>query len=145
MVSAAGLAVAIMTSCASPAPESPPLSIRLDAGSDHPSHDHAGNLYTADQEWTPQTGAGYIGGYRVWSSQMHPVDGTPDRFLHENQQHGWEEYRFGNLPNGDYVVTLSFSEIGVPVHTVFDVAIEGKTVLNDLRIFDQVGGNYDGE
>jgi hypothetical protein len=142
MVLAAGGAVATITRCALPTPESPPFSIRLDAGSDHSSHDHAGNLYTADQEWTPQTGAGHIGGYRVWSSQMHPVDGTSDRFLHENQQHGWEEYRFGNIPNGDYVVTLSFSEIGVPVYTVFDVAIEGKTVLKDLNIFDQVGGNY---
>ena len=139
---AVGLALAIIAGAGSVAQEPLTLPIRIDAGSDHSSLDGEGRLYLADQEWTPQARAGYIGGYRVWSSQMHPVDGTSDRLLHENQRHGWEEYRFSDVPNGDYVVTLSFSEIGIPIYTVFDVAIEGRTVLEDFRIFDQVGGNY---
>lgn len=118
------------------------LSIRLDVGSDHPSLDHNGRLYSTDQEWTPQVQAGYIGGYRMWLGPEHPADGTPDDFLHRNQRHGWEEYRFSSVPNGDYVVTLQFSEIGVPVHTVFDVAIEGQIVLDDFNIAAQVGNNY---
>jgi spore coat protein CotH len=123
--------------------ESPPLSMRLDAGSDHPSQDHSDRLYLADQEWSPETQAGHVGGYPVWSSsKAHPVDGTLDEFLHTNQRHGWEAYRFSNIRNGDYLVTLSFSEVGVPLYTVFDVAIEGQTVLDDFRIFDHVGGNY---
>ena len=118
------------------------LLVRFDVGSDHPSVDQNGHPYSTDQEWTPQTQAGYIGGHRVWSGKEHPVDGTPDGFLHTNQRHNWEEYRFSNVPNGKYLVTLSFSEIGVPSVTIFDVAIEDQTVLDDFRIFDQVGGNY---
>jgi spore coat protein CotH len=142
MVSAAELALLTMTRCASPASEFPPLSVRLDVGSDHPSHDHAGHVYSADQEWTSETRVGYIGGYRVWSGPEHPVDGTLDAVLHENQRHNWEEYRFSDIPDGDYLVTMSFSEIGVPSYTVFDVAIEGQAVLESFRIYDYVGGNY---
>ena len=108
--------------------EPPALSIRFDVGSDHPSLDHDGRLYLADQEWTPETQAGYVGGYRVWCGREHPTDGTPDEFLYWNQRHGWEEYRFSDIPNGDYLVTLSFSEIGLPAYTVFGVTIEGQTV-----------------
>lgn len=118
------------------------LPVRFDCGSDHPTQDHRGRIYLADQEWSPQAGAGYIGGYRVWSGKEHPVDGTPDPSLHTNQRHNWEEYRFSNIPDGDYLVTLTFSEIGTPAYTVFHVAIEGQIVLRDLRIFDHVGGNY---
>ncbi|MBE9506811.1 MAG: CotH kinase family protein, partial [Chloroflexi bacterium] len=119
------------------------FSIRFDAGSDHSSLDQNGRLYLADQEWTPQTQAGYIGGYRVWNSnKAHPTDGTPNEFLYVNQRHNWEEYRFSNTPSGNYLVTLSFSEIGVPAYTVFDVTIEGQIVLESFRIHDRVGGNY---
>jgi spore coat protein CotH len=124
------------------AQEPPALPIRFDAGSDHPSTDHSGRLYLTDQEWTPQTQAGYIGGYRLWLGPEHPADGTPDEFLHRNQRHDWEEYRFSNVPNGTYVVTLHFSEIGAPIHTVFDVAIEGQIVLDSFNIAAQVGNNY---
>ena len=118
-----------------------PFSIRFDVGSDHDSRDHRGRLYQTDQEWTPQTLVGYIGGYRMWNGK-HPTDGTLDEFLYVNQRHNWKEYRFSNIPNGDYLVTLSFSEIGIPAYTVFDVAIEGQIVLENFRISDHVGGNY---
>jgi spore coat protein CotH len=123
--------------------EPPSVSIRIDVGSDHESLDHAGRLYVADQEWTPETQTGHIGGYRVWNSgKAHPTDGTADEFLHTNQRFNWEEYRFSDITNGDYLVSLAFSEIGVPYVTAFDVAIEGQTVLDDFRILDHVGGNY---
>lgn len=136
------LALALKAHSGIIAQEPPELPIRFDAGGDHPSSDHNGRLYLADQEWTPQTEAGYIGGYRLWLGPEHPADGTPDEFLHRNQRHGWEEYRFSNVSNGDYLITLHFSEIGVPAHTVFDIAIEGQIVLNNLNIAAQVGSNY---
>ncbi len=116
--------------------------IRFDVGNDHPIQLSDGRLYQADQAWTPETPMGYIGGYRVWSSEIHPVDGTPDSALHQNQRHEWEAYRFSEIPNGDYLVTLSFSEIGLPEYSIFDVSIEGRVVLSDFRIADDVGGNY---
>ena len=122
----------------------PDFPIRFDAGSDHPTMASDNRLYMADQPWSPENPFGYVGGYRVWTSEMHPVDGTEDAVLHENQRHGWEAYRFGRLPRGDYLVTLSFSEIGVPTYDRFDVAIEGETVLHAFRIAeaDGVGSNY---
>ncbi|MDY7077665.1 MAG: CotH kinase family protein, partial [Chloroflexota bacterium] len=142
VLSAVGLMLVLVLRGDAVVKDSPTFSVYFDAGSDHPSTDHRGRLYLADQEWTSQTPSGYIGGYRVWSGREHPVDGTPDEFLHTNQRHGWEEYRFSNIPAGDYLVTLSFSEIGIPAYTVFDVAIEGRPVLENLGISDHVGGNY---
>ncbi|HDQ72712.1 MAG TPA: hypothetical protein ENN19_11555, partial [Chloroflexi bacterium] len=116
--------------------------ILFDVGNDHPIQLPDGRLYQADQAWTPETPMGYIGGYRVWSSEIHPVDGTPDGVLHQNQRHEWEAYRFSDIPDGDYLVTLSFSEIGLPEYSIFDVSIEDRVVLSHFRIADEVGGNY---
>jgi spore coat protein CotH len=123
----------------------PTLSIRFNVGSDQPYTDREGHVYLPDQEWTPQTQAGYIGGYPV--SAALPVGGTPDNALYERQRRDWQEYRFSDIPNGAYLVTLRFSQIAVlndhgPLYSVFDVAIENQTILDDLNVFSQVGSSY---
>ena len=126
----------------SAAQDPPPLPVRFDAGSDHDSLDHSGRLFLPDQEWTEETQAGFIGGHSVYDGPEHPAHGTLDEFLHRNQRHNWEEYRFSSIPNDSYLVTLSFSEIGFPSHMVFDVTMEDRTVLDDFRVSAEVGGNY---
>ena len=120
---------------------SPPHNV----GDDKAYTDQRGRVYLPDQEWTEETQAGYIGGYTVYG--RFPVGGTPDRLMYENQRRDWQEYRFSGIPNGDYLVTLHFAEIAVldehgPSYTVFSVAIEDETVLDELNNFAEVGGNY---
>lgn len=127
------------------AQEPPTFPIRLNAGTDQAYTDHRGIVYAPEQAWTPETGIGYIGGYPVYG--RFASGGTPDKILYENQRRNWQEYRFSGIPNGDYLVTLRFSEIAVfddfgPCYTIFDVAIEDQTVLDDFNIFARVGGNY---
>jgi len=142
---ALGLALALMMSGETAAQASPPLPIRLNVGTDQPYTAQDGRVYLPDQEWTPETQAGYIGGYTVYG--RFPSGGTPDKLLYENQRRNWQEYRFSTIPNGGYLVTLHFSEMAVleehgPAYTIFDVTIEGQTVLDDFNIFARVGRNY---
>lgn len=141
-----GLTLAL-TICGETSAQTPlTLPIRLNVGSDQPYTAQDGRVYLPDQEWTPETQAGYIGGYQVYGGRF-PSGGTPDKILYENQRRNWQEYRFSGIPNGDYLVTMHFSEVAVleeygPTYTIFDIAIENRTVLGDLNIFAQVGGNY---
>ena len=142
---AVGLLAALVVSSETPAQALPRLPIRLNVGSDEPYTDSNGNGYYPDQEWTPQTQAGYIGGHSV--SAAFTVGGTPDTALYEKQRRGWQEYRFSSIPNGDYLVTLHFCQIAVlddhgPLYTILNVAIEDQTVLDGLNVFAEVGGNY---
>lgn len=123
----------------------PTLPIRFNVGSDQPYTDQRNRVYLPDQEWTPRTQAGYIGGYQV--SAALPVGGTPDSTLYERQRRDWREYRFSDIPNGDYLITLHFSQVAVlnnygSLYAIFDVIIENQTMLDDFNIFSQVGNNY---
>jgi len=140
-----GLALTLVIYREVPAQTPLPLPIRLNVGSNQPYTAQDGRVYLADQEWSPETQAGYIGGHQVYG--RFPSGGTPDKLLYENQRRDWQEYRFSDIPNGDYLVTLHFSEMAVleehgPSYTIFDVAIEDQTVLDDFNIFAQVGSNY---
>ncbi len=124
------------------AQDAPTFPIRINAGGDQPYTDQNGHIYLPDQEWTPQTPVGYVGGRRMGYGFWQYIDATPEEELHKRQRLGWEAYRFGNIPNGDYLVTLSFSMIGPHPDPVFSVDIEGQTVLDSLNITALVGRNY---
>lgn len=71
--------------------------------------------------------------------------GTPDPDLYKIQHFGSAgelSLRFGGLPNGVAKVTLGFSEpyFTNPGSRVFDVVVNGKTVLSDVDIFARAGG-----
>jgi spore coat protein CotH len=141
------LVMVLALGCDGSAAHAPPaFPIRFNVGSDQPYTDQRGRVYLPDQEWTPQTQAGYIGGYSV-SVAFPVIGGAPDDALHKKQRRGWQEYRFSDIPNGDYLIALHLSQIAVfddhgPLYTVFDVLIEDQTVLDDFNIFSQVGTNY---
>jgi hypothetical protein len=128
-----------------PAPP-PELSIRLHCGGESSLVTEDGDEYQADRPWTEESRAGYIGGNpQVWEEeQWIPVGGTRDYALYKSQRRGWQEYRFSSIPADDYLVTLRFSEQVVhgPGLSVFDVTIEGRTVLQALDVFAQVGFDY---
>jgi hypothetical protein len=71
------------------------------------------------------------------------ITGTSDPTLYRSE-HWWSgngSYRF-DLPNGQYTVTLKFDEIYYTMsgQRVFDVRIEGTTVLSSFDPFAAAGG-----
>lgn len=137
--------VAIIGLAATDSRADPTLPIRFNAGSEEAYVAYNGDLYLPDQPWTPDSPAGYVGGYQQLPAMWWiPVGGTSDEMLYKPQRRDWGEYRISNIPNGDYLVTLRFSEQQVhgPGLSVFDVAIEGQTVLEDYDVFAQVGLDY---
>lgn len=118
---------------------SPPYEMRVNAGSSSAYTDAQGRLWLADQQyvegnWGYGAGAG-------WSTG-DPIAGTEDDPLYQTVHWGYGSwgYKF-DVPNGDYSVELRFVE---PYFTeagkrVFDVQLEGETVLADLDVYTVVG------
>jgi len=102
-----------------------------------------GRYYARDQKYSNTTKAGYIGGYAVVFQYPLKSGGTRDYDLYSKDRRGFSEYRFDVL-NGAYIVKLHFNETQHHWYTlrVFDVWIEGKKVLEDFDIFDEVERNY---
>ena len=93
--------------------------------------DTLGNSWAADNSFT--------GGST--SSTTHAIANTPDPTLYQSERYGDFSYQF-TVPNGSYGVTLKFAEIyftGLG-QRVFNVAINGTTVLNDFDIVAAAGG-----
>jgi beta-galactosidase len=120
--------------------------------------DQNGNLWMADQKRTgPQTwgslswtndfeGLPSFFASQRWSKD--PVNGTADWPLFQNFRYGLDRLRYEfPVPDGEYLVELYFSEpwygtgggLDCKGWRLFDVAINGKTMINDLDIWKEVG------
>ncbi len=121
----------------------PALKILVDCGSDTNHLDGTGQLWLADREYTAG-GWGYYGaGTDTWATGEDIVVSTP------GTARLYQTVRFGNtfsyqfeVPDGEYVVELHFAEIyhGKAGQRVFDVILEGETVLDDFDVFVAAGG-----
>ena len=97
--------------------------------------DTLGNLWSADEN--------YSGGSTV--AEGGAVTGTSDSTLYDTQRYGNSfNYSF-NVPAGTYQVTLKFAETYsgdfATGDRVFNVAVNGTTVLSSLDVYSQAGGN----
>ncbi len=115
--------------------------------------DENGYLWLADNgfatSWTkqfPEVSANFASQRRTFS----PIKGTKEWKLFQTFRYGKEQLQYElPLPDGDYLVELYFIEpwlgIGGGINAkgmrLFDVSINGKTVLNDLDIWNEVGAN----
>jgi|GEM_PF-5671708 len=75
-------------------------------------------------------------------ANSHAIDGTNDDVLYQSERFSLAGYRF-TVPNGTYRVTLRFAEIypySQVGKRVFDVQIEGSTVLTNLDVMAAAGG-----
>ncbi|MCF8241387.1 MAG: hypothetical protein K9J16_08360 [Melioribacteraceae bacterium] len=82
-----------------------------------------------------------------WKSIVEPVEieNTENDELFLTESWGYDknlEYVFTDIPQGPAKVTLLFAEVTLsgPKARVFDVAINGKTVLEDFDIYKTAGG-----
>lgn len=115
--------------------------------------DEYGNAWQADEgfvtSWTrnfPELPKDFASQRRTYS----PIKGTTDWKLFQTFRYGKDklQYEF-DVPNGDYLVEFYFIEpwlgIGGGMKAtgmrLFDVAVNGKTVLNDLDIWNEAGTN----
>ncbi|MCI0514859.1 T9SS type A sorting domain-containing protein, partial [candidate division KSB1 bacterium] len=110
---------------------------RINCGSTTAYTDGSGLVWDKDQEYTIGNW-GYSGGatYSVYD----PITNTMDYKLFQSERWGSMSYLF-DVSNGQYQVTLYFAEIYFTqsAKRVFDVEIEGQSVLNRYDIFAEVG------
>ncbi|MEP7044076.1 MAG: malectin domain-containing carbohydrate-binding protein [Dokdonella sp.] len=121
----------LRASLSGPPPEPGSIVAAINAGGDaYTAVD--GTLYVAD--------TAFDGGSTQVSS--NPVDATDDDTLYNNWRWGNFAYHLP-LVNGPYTVELQFADTynTAPGQRIFDVAIEGATVLQDFDIIASVGVN----
>jgi hypothetical protein len=103
--------------------------------------DVSGNYWLADQAWNGSWG--FYGGDHTVNRGSIEIGGTDDDYVYQTERWKFEGYRFA-LPDGIYDVVLHFAETFAPRagRRLFDVSVQGVTVLDNLDIFAEVGMNY---
>ncbi len=112
------------------------------AGSFSPIRVHAGGASYTDSQgnlWTADTG--FVGGNTA--STTHAISNTTDPKLYQSERYGGFSYVF-TVPNGNYNVVLKFAEIywSSAGQRIFNVAINGTTVLSNFDIVAQAGAAF---
>lgn len=115
--------------------------------------DESENEWNGDRGYLKSWADDYEGMPSDFASQrstFSPIKNTKDWKLFQSFRYGKGRLRYDfDVANGEYIVELYFIEpwlgIGGGVNAkgmrVFDVAINGKTVLNDLDIWSEAGTN----
>jgi beta-galactosidase len=115
--------------------------------------DENGNNWQADKNFATSWTKDFSEVPENFASQRRtfsPVKGTNDWKLFQTFRYGREKLKYEfNVPEGEYLVELYFIEpwlgIGGGMKAsgmrLFDVAINGKTMLNDLDIWSEAGTN----
>jgi hypothetical protein len=96
--------------------------------------DPSGNVWSADTDFS--------GGGK--DSTTHAITNTTAQPLYQADRYGKTfDYQFA-VPNGSHTVTLKFAEIywDKAGERIFDVAINGVTVLSNFDIFAKAGAEY---
>jgi hypothetical protein len=95
--------------------------------------DPSGNVWSADNDFS--------GGHTYVTN--HAISNTSTPTLYQTERYGNVEYQFA-VPNGNHTVTLKFAEIywNRPGERVFNVTINGVTVLSNFDIFSQAGAEF---
>lgn len=98
--------------------------------------------YLADQLWSPEKEYGYLDGYAdQWSASID-IRKTEEDLIFQSERHEVVEYKI-RVPDGRYNVTLMFAEnrYDRPNRRLFDVVVEGETVVSRLDLFLLGGRN----
>ncbi len=115
--------------------------------------DENGNEWKADKGFATSWTKEFPGMPAEFASQRRtfsPIKGTTDWKLFQTFRYGRNKLQYAfHLPDGEYLVELYFTEpwlgIGGGMNAkgmrMFDVAINGETVLDDLDIWSEAGTN----
>jgi hypothetical protein len=122
----------------------PAIEFFVNCGADAPYVDSLGRHWSADREYRAGSW-GHVSGTLAWATGRE-IEGTEDSRLYQTQRFGDGgsfAYRF-DVPNGRYEVELRFAEIffDEPGERIFDVWIEGQTLLDDFDVVDQAEGAF---
>ena len=107
--------------------------IRVSAGAPSAYTDPQGNVWAADY--------GFSGGNITTTTSSVSNTTTPVLYQRERWNNGGFTYTF-SVPNGTHTLTLKFAEIHFtrPGQRVFNVSINGQSVLSNFDILAQAGG-----
>jgi hypothetical protein len=125
-------AIEIIAGSGPPPPPSPATTVRVNCGGNGYT-DTLGRYWSADY--------GYNGGLTYSTSSS--VSNTADPSLYQTERYsaGKFSYQF-SVPNGTYTINLKFADIYFksPGLRIFNVALNGSTVLSNFDIIAQTGG-----
>jgi hypothetical protein len=110
--------------------------IRVHAGGSAFTDPATGNIWSAD--------TGFSGGTPFGSGGAVTDTANPSQApLYQSERYGDFQYQF-NVPSGTYTVNLKFAEIywTQPGQRIFNVTINGQTVLNGFDIVAAAGGGF---
>ena len=111
-------------------------SIRVRAGTSTSYTDPSGNVWVGDVD--------YLGGTEA-APITHAIANTTTQPLYQTERYNGFTYTFTGLPIGSsYVVTLKFAEDywTAAGKRIFNVILNGTTVLSNFDIFANSGGAY---
>jgi len=124
-----------------PVVQKPPIEFLVDCGADGGYIDATGQGWLADRPYT-EGSWGYEGDSLIWSTPRE-ISNTSDPHLYQTLRYAYGSfgYRF-DVPNGTYKVELHFAELyhNSSGRRIFDVIIEGQTVLDNYDVFAAAGG-----
>jgi hypothetical protein len=102
--------------------------------------DPQGNFWLQDESYTQNNRWGFMNGAAVDEGSPVGTDIVP---VYRTQRRGTTALKYVvDLPNGNYRVTLHFIETVYSAvgQRVFDVALQGSVVLDNLDVFSRAGG-----
>ncbi len=118
--------------------------LRINSGAPGDWQDSSGDWWYGDRAFTPHYW-GYEGGTTV--SAFVPIGGTTEDPLYQTQRQDLTRYRIwlsNGAYEGRYQVELHFAELQATGagQRVFNVQIEGQTVLQNFDIYAAAGGSF---
>jgi len=127
------------------APSSAPFELRVDAGNTAEYKDRNGKIWERDRMYRGASKFGFTGhgGDIVDRGWKMPIGNTSEPRVYQTERWGMRGF-VAEVPNGLYQVTLHFAETYKPIEAegarVFDVSIQGHTVLTDFDVLREAGG-----
>lgn len=114
-------------------------SIAINVGSKAQYFDADGIIWVEDRPYKPGS-FGYISGEGKFFPRKQIVKATPDVPLYYSYREGITDYRL-DVPKGRYQLTLCFAESDTlkAGDRIFDVSVNGDTVIRDLDLTEEYG------
>jgi len=122
------------------------FALRVSAGATEAYTDKAGNVWQAEKEYQKGGGFGFVVGQIVDRGAETKIEGTADARIYQTEHYLMTAFK-AEVPNGKYSARLHFAETNpkiskTPGGRVFNVTIQGKTVLPDFEVLKAAGTGY---